>query len=85
VYRVTVDKNCHPERSKTVSEANRLAESKDPELAGAFAGCGRCSHRAFDDLSFMVRTPGRFVAMSRDTGSFDYASSFELASLRMTG
>jgi hypothetical protein len=26
---------CHPERSKTMSEANRLAQSKDPLPAGA--------------------------------------------------
>jgi len=44
-YRVPSHKNCHPERSKTVSEANRLAESKDPELAGCIAGCGKARSR----------------------------------------
>ena len=29
-YRVPSTKHCHPERSTAVSEANRLAESKDP-------------------------------------------------------
>jgi hypothetical protein len=31
-------KDCHPERSKTIREANRFAQSKDPFQLGA--GCG---------------------------------------------
>jgi hypothetical protein len=34
-------KNCHPERSKTIRESNRFAQSKDPSpliAACAFAG-----------------------------------------------
>jgi histidyl-tRNA synthetase len=83
--RVASHQNCHPERSKAVSEANRLAESKDPGLAGALRKRSKAFSRRFRRFQFWEEDSLTGLWRCRGArGSFDCARSFERASLRMT-
>jgi hypothetical protein len=77
-------RHCHPKGSKAASGANRLAESKDPELAGASATWQGVFAAFSVNWILWKKLPDGFGGMLRGKGSFDCARSFERASLRMT-
>jgi hypothetical protein len=76
----TTANNCHPQRSTTVNEANRRAQSKDLYSSAAQASSTRflCEFGVRGDNALRGELRGRKL------GSFDSASSSERAPLRMT-
>ncbi len=76
---------CHPERSTRASKASHRAQSKDPYPATTLSG----RVKAFSPCSALSTTkspklPDEIVDESSGKGSFDSASAFALAALRMT-
>jgi hypothetical protein len=80
-----LSKACHPERSTTASKASRRAQSKDPypaaTLFGRIKAFSPCSPQS---ATKSLKLPNKVVDKPSGNGSFDSASAFALAQLRMT-
>ena len=69
---------CHPERSTSVSKANRRAQSKDPYVEAVPFG----RVRAFSPCSGQFETNSPKFPVKIANQSFDYARSFQRRSIQ---
>ena len=80
-----LSKACHPERSTRASKASRRAQSKDPYPAATlFRRVKAFSPRGRQSAPKSRKLPDKIEDKSSGKGSFDCASAFALAPLRVT-